>query len=361
MNPIHHNTESRKWKHMSEIERYKLEGLLEAGRKAGEIAQILGRDRRTIEREIKRGTVLQRHENPYASRNPAVKDYLDEWVYRADVGQRVHEERASNKGRGLKIGHDHALAAYLERRIGKDGFSPDAALAAIRTEGPVFNVSLCSKTVYNMIARGDFLHLTNADLPVKQNKKKRNKKKERKVALNHKNGRSIEDRPSNVNARTEVGHWEMDLVVGKGKACLLVLTERASRKELLMKLPDKRQKSVIQAIDKLEKKYQQRFSEMFKTVTMDNGSEFIDQDGLETSVLHAGRRLTCYYAHPYSAWERGSNENANKLIRRFVPKGTNIAKLSVQDIKRIEPWMNNYPRRILGSKTAQQVYSQLSA
>lgn len=357
MNPTHDSTKKCGWKHMSEAERYKLEGLLEAGRPVQEIARILCRDRRTIRREIQRGTVQQWRENRYASRNPAVKDYLDEWVYKADAGQRVHDARASNKGRGLKIGHDHALAQHLERRIGRDGFSPDAALGEIHAQGLVFQVQLCTKTVYNMIARGDFLRLTNADLPVKRNKKKRKHRPVRQVALNNRKRRSIDERPQAANERAESGHWEMDLVVGTGKACLLVMTERSSRKELIMKLPDKRQASVVSALDKLERKHRERFKEIFKTITMDNGSEFLDCERMEASSLHKGNRTLCYYAHPYSAWERGSNENANKLIRRFIPKGTDIGKLSAGDVKRIEHWMNNYPRRMLGYRTAQQVYS----
>lgn len=357
MNPEHDTTRGEKWKQLSEAERYKIEGLLEAGQAVRDIARILSRDRRTIEREIKRGTVQQRRENRYASRNPAVKDYWDEWVYKADAGQRVHEERATNKGRGLKIGHDHALAAYLEQRVGKDRFSPDAAIGAIRAQGLIFKVQLCTKTVYNMIARGDFLRLTNEDLPVKRSKKKRKHHRARQVALNNRKGRSIEERPSVANEREEVGHWEMDLVVGSGKACLLVMTERLSRKELLVKLPDKRQDSVVKALDKIERKYRHHFGEVFKTITMDNGSEFLDYKRMEASILHEGNRTSCYYAHPYSAWERGSNENANKLIRRFVPKGTDIGRLSVGDVRRIEYWINNYPRRMLGYRTAQQVYS----
>jgi len=109
MGYVHDNTQKKKWKQLNEKERYKIEALLKAGFKAKEIAEQLGRDRRTIEREIRRGTVIQRRENPYASRNPKVKDYLDEYVYLADVGQRRAEENARNKGRGLKIGHDHRL------------------------------------------------------------------------------------------------------------------------------------------------------------------------------------------------------------------------------------------------------------
>ncbi len=358
MNPDHHSTQRKRWRQISEAERYKIEGMLEAGHTTSEIGRLLGRDRRTIQREIKRGTVLQRRTNRYVSRNPEVPDYVDQPVYKADAGQRMQQERASNKGRGLKIGHDHKLASYLERQIANEGYSPDAALGKIRNEGMHFDVSLCTKTVYNMIDRGDFLRLSNAHLPIKRNKKKRGYRRTHKIGLKNKTGRRIEDRPVAAQERREQGHWEMDLVVGSGKACLLVMTERVSRKEVLMKLPDKRQESVIRAIDRLERRHRGKFAERFKSLTTDNGSEFLDSEGLEASCLQAGKkRTTCYYAHPYSAWERGSNENANKLIRRFIPKGTDIGQLTHGDIRRIEHWMNNYPRRLLAYRTAQQVYS----
>lgn len=358
MNPDHHTTGRKKWRQLSEAERYKIEAMLEAGHTSGEIGRMLGRDRRTVQREIKRGTVIQRRENPHVSKSPKVPFYLDQAVYKADTGQRVSQARASNKGRGLKIGRDHQLAGYLERQIADEGYSPDAALGKIRNEGLHFEVSLCTKTVYNMIDRGDFLRLTNAHLPVKRHKKKRRYQQVRKVSLNNKTARRIEERPKAVNERQEPGHWEMDLVVGSGKACLLVLTERVSREEVLMKLRNKRQESVIKALDSLERRHRGKFAERFKSLTMDNGSEFLDSEGIEASCLYPGRKRTlCYYAHPYSAWERGSNENANKLIRRFIPKGSDIGKLSHSDIRRIEHWMNNYPRRLLAYKTAQQVYS----
>lgn len=358
MSQNNHITSRRKWKQISEKERYKIEGLLKAGHKPREIAELLGRDRRTIEREIKRGSIVQRRENPYASRNPAIKDYWDKIVYAADVGHSKAQEKAANKGRGLKIGHDHALAEHLEKRIGMDGFSPDAAIGEIKAKGLVFNVSLSTKTVYNMIERGDFLNLSNNDLPVKRKKKRRKYRKVREVALNNLKGRSIEERPAVANRREEFGHWEMDLVVGSGKACLLVLTERASRKELIFKIPDKRQQSVEEALDKLERKHRSKFKERFKSITMDNGSEFLNTERLEGSCIYEGEKRTiCYYAHSYSAWERGSNENANKLIRRFIPKGTDIGKFTARDIRRIEQWINNYPRRIFEYRTANEIYT----
>jgi len=345
MGQDNNTTKKRSWKQLSERERYKIEILLQEKLAASEIAVRLNRDRRTIEREILRGSVLQRD-----------SELRDKIVYLADVGERKHNENASNKGRGLKISHDHKLAEYLEQKIAKEKWSPDAAIGAIKAQGLKFTVSLCTKTVYNMIDRGDFLNLTNKDLPVKRNGKKRSYKPIRKVALNNIKGRSIEERPAEIENRTEYGHWEMDCVVGNGKACLLVLTERKHREELIIKLPAKTQVCVIDALNTLERHYKRRFSKIFKSITMDNGSEFIDTLGLESSIIKPNtKRTTCYYAHPYSAWERGSNENQNKLIRRFIPKGSSIDSLTQRDILRIQTWMNNYPRRILGYKTPLQL------
>lgn len=189
-------------------------------------------------------------------------------------------------------------------------------------------------------------------MPVKKDGKKRTYQRVKRVALNNKKGRSIEERPKEIENRAEYGHWEMDCVMGKGKACLLVMTERYSREELIFKLESKTQERVIGILDRLERRYKSKFSSKFKSITMDNGTEFLDMTMLEILCKNPQeRRITCYYAHPYSSWERGSNENANKLIRRFVPKGMDISKLKASDIKRIERWMNNYPRRILGYKS----------
>ena len=344
-------TEKRKWKQLTERDRYKIEVLTQEGLHPAEIVASLEpkRDRRTIQRELARGMTLQRN-----------SDLTERRVYLADVGQRKHEEKAANKGRCLKIGHDHALAGFIEQKIGEEGWSPDAVIGSIKEQGLEFKVSLCTKTVYNMIDRGDFLNITNQDLPVKKKKgKKRGYKQVRKVALNNTKGRSIEQRPVEVERREEYGHWEMDCVVGTGRACLLVMTERQRREEIIVKISAKTQACVKEALDHLERKFQGKFDEKFKSFTMDNGCEFIDMKALETSCRKGGKqRTTCYYAHPYSAWERGSNENQNKLIRRFVPKGTNIDKLTKKDVKRIENWMNNYPRRILGYKTPSQLAAQ---
>lgn len=341
------NTKQRNFTHLSERERYQIEILLKDKKKPTEIASILGRHRRTIEREIIRGTVrLQNSDLTYSER------------YCADVGQSKYERVASNKGAGLKIGHDHKLANHIENRIIKDKYSPDAVIGEIQAKGLQFDTTICTKTLYSYIDKGVFANISSRDLSVKCDKKKR---QYQKVRIAHKNlkGTSIEERPLHIEGREEYGHWEMDCVVGKqggSGATLLVLTERSRRKEIIRKMPDKTQESVKKEIDKLERKYGKNFSKHFKTFTVDNGPEFLNSTELEASILDPQKkRLNLYYAHPYSSWERGSNENANKLIRRFIPKGTDIGKLKHKDIQRIEHWMNNYPRRIFGYRTANEM------
>lgn len=348
MSHNHCNTGRRRFKHLTERERYQIEILIKDKKEPQEIARMLGKHRRTIEREIARGTVRMLN-----------SDLTHKYCYCADAAQRVYEENAQNKGAGLKIGKDHELARHIERRIIQDKYSPDAVIGEIKAKGLKFKTSICTKTLYNYIDKGIFLNLTNKDLPVKSRKKKKSSYKKVRIAHNNLKGSSIEERPEHIEKRDEYGHWEMDCVVGGqggSKAALLVLTERSTREEIIRKIPDKTQESVLKALDGLEIERGSRFYKDFKTITVDNGNEFLKWQELERSVKRPGqRRFKIYYAHPYSSWERGTNENANKLIRRFIPKGTDIGKLSHEDIRRIEHWMNNYPRRIHGYKSAKEI------
>jgi len=345
MSQNNNTSECRKNKHLTERERYRIEILQKEGLKPYEIAQRMGKGTRTIEREIARGKVrLINYDLTYREE------------YCADAGQRIYEENARNKGPGLKIGKDHKLVKYIENKIIKEKYSPDAVIGEIKEKELKFEEEICTKTLYNYIDRGDvFLNLTNKDLPVKRGGKKRDYKK---VKTSHKNlkGTSIEERPPEIDNRKEYGHWEMDCVVGKreGKgAVLLVLSERSRREEIIIKMPDKTQKSVVASLDRLERKYGKEFKGKFKTITVDNGSEFLDYKGIERSIKSKDtKRVKLYYAHPYSSWERGTNENINKLIRRFIPKGMDINKVSNASIKYIENWINSYPRRIFGYKSA---------
>lgn len=334
-----YNTGKQKKKHLREKERYQIEALIKARKKTGEIAAIIGCSKRTIEREIKRGTVTQL---------TSEYEYIE--AYRADVGQRKHEEAAKNKGRSVKIGYCHEYARRITELIGIERYSPDAANAQYAKEHEGQS-PICTKTLYNYIYSGMFYGLETEHLPRKgkgHNGSKRNR--HRKVALNNPKGRSIEERTAEINDRREEGHWEMDTVVGRSgtKACLLVLTERKKNLELVFLLAEKTERSVVKRLDWIERKLgAKRFREVFKSITCDNGCENLDMKGMERSVFNKDKRTTVYYAHPYSAYERGANEGANVLIRRFVPKGTNIGELTRAEVKQIAHWMNHYPRRKL--------------
>jgi IS30 family transposase len=170
--------------------------------------------------------------------------------------------------------------------------------------------------------------------------------------------RSIDNRPKEVFMRLEAGHWEGDTIYSTkdgSRECLLTLVERKTRLELIVKIPDRTAKSVKQAMDGIERQLGSRlFRMIFLSITFDNGVEFADVLGLEHSTLTKGKRTVLYFAHPYCSCERGTNENANGIIRRFLPKGTDFAYVKNKEIKEIQDWMNTYPRKILNGFTPLQ-------
>lgn len=350
--PFYHkrgNFMGKLFKHLSQNDRIKMETMLNSGYKVVEVAEYLHVHRSTIYREIKRGE--------YTHRN---SDYTEETRYSSDLGQKNHDWNAQGKGRNIKIGNDRPLAEYIEGKIIEDKYSPEAALAAAAESGIEFTTSISVRTLYRYIDKGIFLKLTNKDLPVKGKRKKHNKRV--RVQKRASAGESIENRPDEVKDREIFGHWEMDTVKGKQgvtKSCMLVLTERKTRDEIIVKLPDQKAASVVEAIDRLERKWGDMFTKVFRSITVDNGVEFSDYEGLERSVLHEGEKRTfAFYCHPYSSWERGSNENNNRLIRRHIPKGEDFDEKQDRDIEYIENWINNYPRGIFGFKTSAQLFEE---
>lgn len=333
--------------HLKESERFKIEVLLADGKKAAGIGRLLKRDKSTIYREIKRGTVMRER-----------WDRRGEYArYRAHVGQAEHERRGKNKERALKIGKDTELAEYICSKLTGKKFSPDAIIGQIKVKGLKFSRMICTKTLYNYIDAGIFSGISNKDLWQKRSKPRRKYRPVGRVSRTNRMCRSIEKRPQAVEERLDYGHWEGDTVKGPlgSTASLITLTERKSREEIIIKVSNATQAAIKAAIDGLEEAYGPAFRVKFRSITFDNGVEFLDWRSLEVSLLGAGRRTTIYFAHSYSSWERGTNENHNRMIRRFIPKGTNIALLDDQEVKEIENWMNDYPRRILAYKTPRQM------
>lgn len=337
-NGMEHSQTSRKGKHLTREERIVIERNSRGGIPPREIARILGRHQRTIEREMKRGRV--KHIDT---------ELREKYVYSSDRGQDVHDLNATAKGPNLKIGHNHATAEYIRWRIVELRESPDVVAHRMKKAGMAGAV--CTKTLYNYIDQNIIPGVGNQSLWEKRKRRKRRKKGLRRLAKRIAKGSSIEQRPAEAESRQVFGHWEMDLIVGPTRgscAALLTLTERKYRQTIIRKLPDQTQKSVLRALRGIERSYgPRRFRKIFKTITVDNGSEFLNFKTIEASSFSKQQRTRLFYAHPYAAWERGSNENANKMIRRFVAKGRDIAFFNRQTINEIETWINNYPRRIL--------------
>lgn len=331
-------------KQLTMNDRLKIEKALRSGLRPLEIAALLRVHNSTIYRELRRGAY-----------NRIETDLRITTGYSPEIAQMKHDKLQSSKGIDLKIGKDHRLAEFIETKIADEGYSPAAVVAEIKQQRLKFATEICDKTIYNYIEKGVFLRLSLDSLPQKGRRKKHHKF--RHIYRRPPMGASIEQRPPEVDNRAAFGHWEMDTVIGtrQSRPALLVLSERLTRQEIIIKMPDKTAASVVAALDGLEHKIGRQFSKIFKTITVDNGSEFSDCAGMEKSI-YAGRRTKLYYCHPYSAYERGTNENTNRLIRRFLPKGTDFKKISEEYIQRVQDWINNYPRKILGWKNAATIY-----
>ena len=332
-------------RYLTYTDRLVYEKLYNAGKSKREIAEILGFSLQTIYNEEKRGI----YDNwIYINRKKIFR------AYSADIAQQKIDFNASGKGQPLKLGSHYDFVNYVSDAILIDKKSPDVIVAQLRADQ---KWTVCTTTLYSYIDQGLIKGVTNQNL---WNKSKKKKRKYVKV-VRHKRppaGTSIEHRPKSINARKTFGHWEMDLVIGKSKGngqALLVLTERLTRFEIIIKLRDKSSASVISSLDRLQKSY--NFPVVFRSITVDNGSEFADCYGMEYDK-QGNKRTTIYYCHPYNSCEKGTVENHNKMIRRFFPKGKSLFAITQKDCDRVANWMNNYPRRILGYKSPAELFAE---
>lgn len=192
----------------------------------------------------------------------------------------------------------------------------------------------CFSTIYSWIEKGWIKGICKKDLIYPRKRKKTFHKKTKDIRK--RGGLSIDLRPKVIENREEVGHFEIDLVIlnkTKGEQ-LLTLTDRKTRYEIVRLIKDKRSESVHEVLKKLSEQYN------FKSITADNGSEFMRLEEVMDCPI--------YYAHPYSSYERGTNENANRMIRRWLPKGTQSA--TAKAVADIESWMNYYSRKMFNYK-----------
>ncbi|MBQ7326399.1 MAG: IS30 family transposase [Clostridia bacterium] len=336
----------KKYRRMRESDRHKIEALYNAKVPVWKIAEELGFSKVTIYAELKRGS--------YQHRN---HDWTETTKYSAYKAQRDADYNATAKGAQLKIGNDYEFAKFVETMI-LAGYSPAAVLGFIKDNHLEFKTNVCRVTLYSYIDKGIFRNISNKNLlrKCKKRKYKKIQRAKKLPRLDH----SIEKRPKDIQNRTSFGHWELDSVIGtqtKGKT-ILSFTERMTRMQLVLVAKDKSSASTVSVINGIERKIGSRnFRKIFKSFTCDNGTEFSNTLGMEYSPS-GKQRTTVYYCHPYCSSERGSNENQNGFIRRFVPKGTAISRYTSAELKEIQDFINYYPRGIFDYKNSATLFEK---
>ena len=329
-----YSTTNQSYKHLSEAERGEIEAYLSVGLKPAEIARRLGRNRSTITREINRGSITQ------VKKVNGQKVYYQHYYADAAHNRYRHAREASYY---LKLDSvsDDFLRAFTEAMREKPRVhSVDTFVHTYRLQH-VDAVVPSTKTLYNYIHQG-LLEIKVIDLPrAVRIRKKFTKRPSTKEHL----GKSIEERPEEINNRSRFGDWEIDSVLGGktiGEPSILTLVERQTRYAVTKKLVEKKAEYVNQAVLECMKLYP------IKSITADNGNEF--------SSLSKIEGLDVYFAHAYSSYERGTNENFNGLLREFIPKGCSLKELNQNLLEDYTKAINERPRRIHGYQSAKKLF-----
>jgi len=293
------------------------------GLRVAEMAKHLGRHRSTLYREVKRNQTA--HDGRYRASHSV--------------------EKASGRQRRSRRNWRYGPAEFgpVERLIRK-GFSPEQIVGRRKLEGQAV---MSHETIYRWIwtdQRGGgslWGHLRGA-------RKQRRKRYGRYDSRGRLAGKKpIEQRPAVVASRGRIGDWEIDTMHGRGTACVVTVVERKTGLVRIGPIPRATKELTLDRTVKLLWAERQRV----KTITADNGTEFHNYRELETSL-----DTEVYFATPHHAWERGTNENTNGLIRQYLPKGTNLSQISQRQCDRIAERLNNRPRLRLGFRTPNEVY-----
>lgn len=332
----------RKGKHLTPDERIKIERLHRQGLTQTAIAREIGVSQQAISKELKRGQVTQLD----------YKTWIYYRTYSADVAQRDADYQKTAHGPDLKIGKNRAYLHALENAI-LAKHSPYAAIKQVAQSGK-FEMCISKTTCYRYIKDGLFERLTYEHLPVGHPKKRNGKVVRMRTA--HPEHRSIERRDKAIATRQQFGHWEGDSIIGKatgtGESCI-TMTDRKYRLSIVVKVKEKTAASTVCALQRLRRYFGKHdYNVLFRTLTLDNGSEFADQKGMDKTGV------TVFYAHPQSPGERGSNEHGNKMLRRMFPKGQSLKKATQKDARVAQDWLNAYPREMFGGKSAAQMFAQ---
>lgn len=322
----------KKYNRLTIEERIKIQTLLEEDKPKSYIAQKLKRARSTITREIKK----------------FVRNKEDK--YDAKLAQWCAEDDYLNKRNLVKIDQYPRLKIYVYRGL-LSGWSPEQIGNRINRDYPLDETMRISyETIYAHIYNHRQAKLNKKLiklLPYQKSQRKRPNAKTKKCTK-IKDQISIEQRPKHIEKRSEIGHWEGDLIIGKGqKSAIGTLVERKSRYTIIVKIENRKSKTLVREFSKEFKALDQHLT---KSLTYDNGSEMAMH---KTLTEQTG--INVFFAHPYSSWERGTNENTNGLIRRYFPKGTDFNKVSLKQLKQVQNKLNNRPRKVINYCTPKEV------
>jgi IS30 family transposase len=324
--------ETKNYKRLSLAERIIIETLLNEKRKKSYIAIQLSRSRSTVSREINNWVI--RPGDRYDA-------HLAHWYAQDDIQSRRLQCKLDQFPR-LKMAVFRGLLS---------GCSPELIAGRLRlaySNDPSMQIS------YESIYRFIYAHpqgRINMKLIklLTRHKSRRRKPRPHKRRVRIMDRISIDQRPLHVENRQETGHWEGDLMIGRKQgSCIGTLVERKSRYALIVKMTNKKSKTVTAAFASKLKQLPATFK---KSLTYDNGLEMAKHKSFTKTT-----GMTVYFAHPYSSWERGTNENTNGLVRRFYPKKTDFNLLSQKQLDVLQERLNNRPRKVLGFHTPKEIF-----
>jgi len=329
-------------KDLSREERQSIYKLREAMLGIREIARRMGRNPSTISREFKRA--------------PESKAWgFMRWYDRASQAQEAAEKRRrKSRFRERRLKND-SIRLYVYEKLNKK-WTPERISKRIAKDLPGESVSY--ETIYQFIYKVDRELIRY--LPRRKQSRCTNRatgRKSRKCTNEDKKKR-IDKRAESANIRSELGHNESDLIVSgkRGKSCLCVLVDRRARRVRIRKVKNREANTVRQCIFQI---MQDLPPFCRRSLTVDNGSEHAELSLLEP--IYKSDDFSVYYCYPYRAWERGTVENFNGLIRRWFPKGTNFDFVTDEQVAEVEEWINNLPFKCLGGLTPNEVFAAESA
>jgi IS30 family transposase len=306
------------YKHLSQTERYQIYALMNAGQTLQTIAQILGRHKSTISREVLRNSGLR--------------------GYRPKQAQILCQHRSLASRNALQI--DPTTRALVAERLNLQ-WSPEQIAGWL----PVSHETIYQHVYADKVQGGELWKQLRCQ---KKRRKRYASGRDRRGQIIGR--RPIAERPKSVETRSQIGHWEGDTVIGAGhQQAIVTLVERKSGFAVLRHVTRKTSELVSQAIISSLAPLAQRV----KTVTYDNGKEFAGH-----AVVDKALKSTAYFADPFASWQRGSNENFNGLLRQYIPKKRPLSTVTDDELKMIQDLINHRPRKRLGFKTPHEVFHQ---